>query len=795
MPFDPYQLWLEIPPGDGPPDAYALLDIDRFEPNAQVIRDATQKRIGLVRARADWDQVAESRRVISELLSAQSTLLDEDRKRAYDASLQTRRESKTTDAVADSVTTLSLDDILPLELINSDRAANENSTLSLELQPERVGPESNREQPQPTLSLAAPADHPNIVPIANSKTQPFEKEESPSASRRAAATVSLVDTPQPAEISVPLAAVPTPETNAASDKMSVLDSDENQDRHIRSVITYAAVALCICVLITLIAGRFRQPVESQVADASANEVKSTSNVSTSSNRIEHKSTAVATVPDATNIANGELKPANDSTSELTGPNSSSTKLVTKSDGAKTVQPVQVQPKVEPQTNAPLVDAKVSETNDAGKPVVLQKPPAAPALNLTSLPRILPDFESTADRAEYVSRLGQMMYDGLGTGRSGLVLAENSFESARQLTRRDPRLYYGYALVLWKRLRFDEARTQLEAAIHTDDNPYWPAWAALVRFHLARKEHEIAFQNLIEMAEAVNKSHAAAVDQKTVIETTKWIGRLVGYLEEPANAVFHQKESLVALDDQVVASLGSGLRQHYSDSKTTLRDDYAAVAKSTQHELDKIDTEKQERLKASQAKVSREKKEQEDATDQLNLSAEKWKQRIDEQMQDFDQQLKEMSSSYSDLEIEAGGITVSLQRLNRDIDNLFPTNNRRISPQHQNLMDTKRNQRDQLQARYRVLEKNANDLRKQARTVLQKRQNAVDQYKKATGKLINQSDELRKWSKVLDRRRKSKDRKNAGRIRTLKRQAHALNTYLPFDLKVEKDRVIESIPKD
>ena len=115
-------------------------------------------------------------------------------------------------------------------------------------------------------------------------------------------------------------------------------------------------------------------------------------------------------------------------------------------------------------------------------------------------------------------------------------------------------------------------------------------------------------------------------------------------------------------------------------------------------------------------------------------------------------------------------------------------------QNQSLLGVKQNQRDKLQVRYRMLEKNANALRNQARAIMQKRQKTVDDYKKATGKLIAQSDQLRKWSKVLERRGKTKNRKSAARSRTLKRQATAIKTYLPFDVKEEKDFLMKSIPK-
>jgi hypothetical protein len=38
--FDPYYLWLGIPPVDQPPDHYRLLGVTQFESDADVIRNA-----------------------------------------------------------------------------------------------------------------------------------------------------------------------------------------------------------------------------------------------------------------------------------------------------------------------------------------------------------------------------------------------------------------------------------------------------------------------------------------------------------------------------------------------------------------------------------------------------------------------------------------------------------------------------------------------------------------------------------------------------------------------------------
>ena len=49
MSFDPYDQWLKIPPGAGPPSHYDLLGLTPFEADPQRIHDAGIERIGDIR--------------------------------------------------------------------------------------------------------------------------------------------------------------------------------------------------------------------------------------------------------------------------------------------------------------------------------------------------------------------------------------------------------------------------------------------------------------------------------------------------------------------------------------------------------------------------------------------------------------------------------------------------------------------------------------------------------------------------------------------------------------------------
>jgi hypothetical protein len=86
-PFDPYHIWLGIPPAEQPADHYRLLGISRFESNLDVIANAADQRIRHIRSMQMGRHQEESQRLLNEIAAATAVLLDTEQRREYDASL------------------------------------------------------------------------------------------------------------------------------------------------------------------------------------------------------------------------------------------------------------------------------------------------------------------------------------------------------------------------------------------------------------------------------------------------------------------------------------------------------------------------------------------------------------------------------------------------------------------------------------------------------------------------------------------------------------------------------------
>lgn len=92
--FDPYHVWLGIPPKDQPPNLYRLLGLELYESDAQVIDAAANRHTSYLQMMAAGKQRKQSQELLNEIASARRRLLDADRKKKYDEKLKAEQGEK-----------------------------------------------------------------------------------------------------------------------------------------------------------------------------------------------------------------------------------------------------------------------------------------------------------------------------------------------------------------------------------------------------------------------------------------------------------------------------------------------------------------------------------------------------------------------------------------------------------------------------------------------------------------------------------------------------------------------------
>src|SRR5688572_24698941 len=86
--FDPYYIWLGIPPGEQPPHHYRLLGLGVFESNPNVIEIAADRQMRHVQTFKTGPNSAASQKLLNELSQARICLLRGESKAEYDRQLR-----------------------------------------------------------------------------------------------------------------------------------------------------------------------------------------------------------------------------------------------------------------------------------------------------------------------------------------------------------------------------------------------------------------------------------------------------------------------------------------------------------------------------------------------------------------------------------------------------------------------------------------------------------------------------------------------------------------------------------
>ena len=85
--FDPYHVWLQIPPREQPPTYYRLLGLANFESDPEVIDNAAEQRLLHLRNAQNGAKGKIAQQLMNEVAQARVTLLQAEKRAEYDAHL------------------------------------------------------------------------------------------------------------------------------------------------------------------------------------------------------------------------------------------------------------------------------------------------------------------------------------------------------------------------------------------------------------------------------------------------------------------------------------------------------------------------------------------------------------------------------------------------------------------------------------------------------------------------------------------------------------------------------------
>ena len=90
--FDPYHVWLGVPPEEQPPNHYRLLGVKDLEDDPEVIASAADRQMSHLRSFQGGKHAELTQRLLNEAAAARVCLLNPDKKHAYDVLLRAELE-------------------------------------------------------------------------------------------------------------------------------------------------------------------------------------------------------------------------------------------------------------------------------------------------------------------------------------------------------------------------------------------------------------------------------------------------------------------------------------------------------------------------------------------------------------------------------------------------------------------------------------------------------------------------------------------------------------------------------
>ena len=101
--FDPYRVWLSIPPEEQPANYYRLLGVEMFESDDDVISNAADRQMIHVRTFLSGQYSEQAQRILNELATAQVTLLNKTKKVKYDSQLRSKLNASSDPKIDDTI--------------------------------------------------------------------------------------------------------------------------------------------------------------------------------------------------------------------------------------------------------------------------------------------------------------------------------------------------------------------------------------------------------------------------------------------------------------------------------------------------------------------------------------------------------------------------------------------------------------------------------------------------------------------------------------------------------------------
>jgi hypothetical protein len=389
------------------------------------------------------------------------------------------------------------------------------------------------------------------------------------------------------------------------------------------------------------------------------------------------------------------------------------------------------------------------------------------------------------------------------GPTAFAQAQRRFQAARGATPDTRPVQFAYGVVLQRLHRPKEATAAFADAAKHATGAYPPAYEAWVSSLLAARQWTSAAEALRNYGGILVDKPELWSDAKDRRASADWLGRAVSasILVAPQG---NDVQRFATVDERLRKELTTDVSVDYLrgfEEVIQLHEQLADSGEKSRQEA-KVTQEKEREeervlVKDQQGQVTSQR-------ENLKLTADEWKKRLDEKQSEFakqlgqfekewithDQKRQSVDRSIFLAQQEATLLTNQYQALS---GNERPSVVERLRMQQ---IDGQLNQRAQQLIQYQ-LERDRTlaamqTVYQQAAAVLAQRQALIQDYERATGQLVKQDESLRKWNDRLAKQKTALEETPTGKTATtqqIDQKLRSIGTYLPADWEAIRQRLL------
>jgi hypothetical protein len=424
------------------------------------------------------------------------------------------------------------------------------------------------------------------------------------------------------------------------------------------------------------------------------------------------------------------------------------------------------------------------------------------------PAFAADPSQTADSARVsppsAAALGRVLNVGFAAGREKMSAAGSQWSRIPPADRNDPRVDYAWGLVLLKHRRTREAERQFQTAAARTTPAYLPASQAVVWLQLARKQYVPGFKSLRAFIDSVADDKRPAADAAERLSAAEWTGRAIAALNE-IPLTDRQKADVKRLDVAAEQQFRDRMLAAYRKGKQAVKSlagELSVDAVKTRVLAGKKLAKKE---KQTRKEIASRKDDVDKSQESLKLTAEQWKDWLEDQEKQTKRSLTRGTKELAILESRRASLTRSYLLAARQKTLLLATmrrgdpNSERTTPITPSANDIALGRIQQTLAAYELQYQRTvqqmNATRQAAATAVQNYRAAVKRYHTATGKIAKSNTELAKLESHLkqqERKLQQSNVKQVAAVKQMKKRQASFTTYVKFDVDAEKKRLLESL---